>query len=266
MEKPTPKNRIPPLFGWITRGKRKEKHITNIANNSIGVVYNRLHHFIADSPWEASIINQRRLEIINKLSQTKFKKEFSLILDDSGHRKSGNFTSVVGRQYIGEIGKTDKVIVTVTTHYYDGKKSLPLDIELYQHSSSLPSGKDDKLFQKKPDIGIDLIHRTLTRGLRPGIVLIDAGYGNNTKFLKKLEERELKYLGGIAKNRKIVVKQKSNEEIETRIDELAKSIPMEEFEPIILSVEKTKTLWVTTFTASTSRLQGERTFEARYEC
>ncbi len=41
----------------------------------------------------------------------------------------------------------------------------------------------------------------------------------DTKFLKKLEERELKYLGGIAKNRKIVVKQKSNEEIETRIDE-----------------------------------------------
>ena len=47
-----------------------------------------------------------------------------MILDDSGHRKSGNFTSVVGRQYIGEIGKTDKVIETVTTHYYDGKKSL----------------------------------------------------------------------------------------------------------------------------------------------
>ena len=74
-----------------------------------------------------------------------------MILDDSGHRKSGNFTSVVGRQYIGEIGKTDKVIITVTTHDYDGQKSFPLDIELYQHSSSLPKGKDDKLFQKKPD-------------------------------------------------------------------------------------------------------------------
>ncbi len=82
----------------------------------------------------------------------------------------------------------------------------------------------------------------------------------DTTFLKKLEERELKYLGGIAKNRKIVVKQKSNEEIETRIDELAKSIPIEEFEPVILSLEKAKIVWVTTFTGSTSRLQGERTF------
>ena len=179
----------------------KGKTYLTLANNSIGVVYNRLHHFIADSPWEPTQINQRRIEIINKRSQTKFKKGFSLILDDSGHRKSGNFTSGVGRQYIGEIGKTDNGIVTVTTHYYDGKKSFPLDIKLYQHSSSLAEGKDDKFFQKKPDIGIELIDRSLSRGHRPGIVLIDAGYGNNTTFLKKLEERELKYLGGIAKNR-----------------------------------------------------------------
>ena len=148
-----------------------------------------------------------------------------MILDDSGHRKSGNFTSVVGRQYIGEIGKTVMVIVTVTTHYYDGKKSLPLDIKLYQHSNSLPEGKNDKLFQKKPDIGIELIDRSLNRGPSPGIVLIDGGYGNNTTFLKKLEERELKYLGKIAKNRKVRVKLKSLNEIEIRIDELAKSLP-----------------------------------------
>lgn len=137
--------------------------------------------------------------------------------------------------------------------------NFPLS-KLDQNSSSLPEGKDDKLFQKKPDIGIELIDSSLSRGHRPGIVLIDGGYGNNTTFLKKLEERELKYLGKIAKNRKIVVKQKSNEEIETRIDELSKSIPIEKFEQVILSLEKQKKVWVTTFTASTSRLFGERTF------
>ncbi len=59
---------------------------------------------------------------------------------------------------------------------------------------------------------------------------------SDTAFLKKLEERELKYLGGIAKNRKVIVKQKSLDETEIRIDELAKSIPKEEFEPVILSL------------------------------
>ncbi len=58
----------------------------------------------------------------------------------------------MGRQYIGEIGKTDNGIVVVTTHLYDGKKSLPLDIELYQHSSSLPEGKKDIEFKKKPEL------------------------------------------------------------------------------------------------------------------
>ena len=132
------------------------------------------------------------------------------------------------------------VIVTVTTHYYDGKKSFPIEIKLYQHSSSLAKGKDDELFKKKPDIGIELIDRSLSRGLSPGIVLIDGGYGNNTTFMKRLEERELKYLGKIAKNRKVIVKLKSLDEREIRIDELVKSLPLERFEAVLLSLEKQK--------------------------
>ena len=64
----------------------------------------------------------------------------------------------------------------------------------------MAKGKDDELFEKKPDIGIELIDRSLSLGLSPGIVLIDGGYGNNTTSLEKLEERELKYLRKIAKN------------------------------------------------------------------
>ena len=164
-----------------------------MADNSVGVVYHRLHHFLTDAPWEATQINERRLEVMNKCSQTRISQGFALIVDDTGHRKSGNFTSGVGRQYIGEIGKTDNGIVAVTTHLYDGKKSLPLDIELYQHANSLPQGNKDQEFKKKPDLAIDLIDRTLSRGHRPKIVLIDAGYGNNSTFLKKLEERKLCY-------------------------------------------------------------------------
>ncbi|EGJ30257.1 transposase [Moorena producens 3L] len=182
-----------------------------------------------------------------------------MILDDSGHRKSGNLTDGVGRQYIGEIGKTDNGIVLVTTHLYDGKKSLPLDLELYQHATSLPNGNKDEEFKKKPDLGIELIDRSLARGYRPGIVLIDAGYGNNTTFLKKLEERNLKYLGGVAKNRKLIIKNELNIEIEIRIDELAKSLSKEEFEEVELNLEKSKTVWVATVKAQISGLEGERT-------
>jgi SRSO17 transposase len=164
-----------------------------MANNAFGVIYNRLHHFLTESPWSDRQVNECRLQVMNQCRQTQIPRGFSLIVDDSGHRKSGNLTAGVGRQYLGEIGKTDNGIVAVTTHLYDGKKSLPLDIEIYQPASSLKEGKEDKEFQKKPEIAIDLIDRSLTRGYRPKIVLIDAGYGNNTNFLKAREERKLKY-------------------------------------------------------------------------
>ena len=50
------------------------------------------------------------------------------------------------------------------------------------------------------------MNRRLDKGYRPGIVLIDSSYGNNASFLKELENKKLKYIGGIVKNRNILVK------------------------------------------------------------
>jgi SRSO17 transposase len=109
-------------------------------------------------------------------------------------------------------------------------------------------------------LGIELIERSLARGYRPGIVLIDAGYGNNTTFLKALEEKKLKYLGGLAKNRKVIIKKEKGIEIESRLDEYAKSLSLEDFEKVVLNLDKAKTVFVTTFTAKISRLEGVKKF------
>jgi SRSO17 transposase len=150
-------------------------------------------------------------------------------------------------------------IVVVTTHLYDGKKSLPLDLELYQNASSLPKGKKDIEFQKKPELALTLIDRSWDRGYRPGIVLIDAGYGNNTAFVLELEKRKLKYLGGLAKNRKVIIKTQANNPEEIRLDKLAESLPVEAFAPIQLSLSKAKTVWVATLEVELSKLEGTRT-------
>jgi hypothetical protein len=42
-----------------------------------------------------------------------------------------------------KLALADNGIVVVTTHLYDGRKSLPLDIELYQHFYSLTEGKQE---------------------------------------------------------------------------------------------------------------------------
>ena len=76
-------------------GESERKNLFQIAENAIGVNYYQLHHFLTEAPWSDSKINERRLEIMNKCSQTRISRGFSLIIDDSGHRKSGNFTDGV---------------------------------------------------------------------------------------------------------------------------------------------------------------------------
>jgi SRSO17 transposase len=256
-------------------GESERKNLYQMAENAVGVTYHRLHHclecvfhsevsselrtrFLTEAPWSSSQVNERRLQIMNKCSQTRISRGFSLIIDDSGHRKSGNFTDGVGRQYIGEIGKTENGIVVVTTHLYDGRKSLPLDIELYQHADSLKEGKQDPEFEKKPELAIKLIDQTLSRGYQPGIVLVDASYGNNTSFLLKLENRQLNYLGRLAKNRKVTINNKDNTQAKIRLDELAQSLPQEAFTEIKLNLDKPKTLWVVTKEVEISNLSGKR--------
>lgn len=240
-------------------GESERKNLSQMANNAIGVTYHRLHHFLTEAPWDAQQVNERRLLVMNQCSQTRINRGFTLIVDDSGHRKNGNFTAGVGRQYLGEIGKTDKGIVVVTTHLYDGKKSLPLDIELYQHASSLPQGKKDREFKKKPEIALALVDRSLERGDRPRIILIDAGYGNNTTFLLELEKRNIKYIGGVAKNRKVIAEIRGNKTQEIRLDKLAESLPAEDFMPIQLNLNKPKTVWVATVKVELPQLEGTRT-------
>ncbi len=138
-------------------------------------------------------------------------------------------------------------------------KSLPLDLELYQHGSGLPKGKLDPEFVKKPELALGLIDRSLEQGYQPGIVLIDSGYGNNTSFLLSLENRQLKYLGGLAKNRKITIERESKVSEEMRLDQLAESLPEEAFTEIKLNIEKPITVWVATRAVTLAQLSGQRT-------
>ena len=272
MKETTP-NAMPPCFDVLKNkaqkrefrkylggllGESERKNLSQIARDSVGVTYHKLHHFLTEATWSAEKINDRRLEVINKCNQTKINSGFSLIVDDSGHRKSGNFTSGVGRQYIGEIGKTENGNVVVTTHLYDGKKSLPLDIELYHHANSLPSGKKDPDFKKKPELALSLIDKAIERKYKPGIVLIDSGYGNNSSFLIELEKRKLKYLAGLAKNRKVKAINLEEFKEEIRLDNLAEALDCQAFTQIEINLDKPRTVWVAIIEVEISRLKGQR--------
>jgi hypothetical protein len=51
-----------------------------------------------------------------------------------------------------EIGKIDNGIVVVTTHLYDGTKSLPLDLELYRNAKVFTLRKTRQRISEKTPV------------------------------------------------------------------------------------------------------------------
>ena len=76
--------------------------------------------------------------------------------------------------------------------------------------------------------------------------------------MQELEKKKLKYIGGIAKNRNILVKTKSKELEEIRLDEYAKWISYEEFKEIQINTENPRTVWVAIIEVEIPKLKGQR--------
>ena len=239
-------------------GDTERKNVWQMAQSVVNGNYASLLHFIHGAAWSAEAVNDRRISILQSCRQTRIKDGFKFILDDSGHRKSGNSTAGIGRQYIGQFGKVDNGVVMVTSHAFDGVKGIPLDVQLYKHASSLEKGKQDPDFLKKPAIALALIDKCLKRGLTPGLILLDAGYGNNAPLLKELENRELKYVAAISRARNAFYQMIGDTRREKhRIEDIAKSLAPECFIPVELQLDEPRTVWVTTIEIYLPKLTGK---------
>ena len=78
-------------------GESQRKNIPQMTNNIIGESYKKIYHFISFSAWDKQLVNEHRLQIMNKGNQTRIRNGFSLNIDDNAHRKSGDFTDGVGK-------------------------------------------------------------------------------------------------------------------------------------------------------------------------
>lgn len=54
-------------------GESERKNLSQMAENAVEVSYHRLHHFLTEAPWSSERVNERRLEIMNKCSQTRIR-------------------------------------------------------------------------------------------------------------------------------------------------------------------------------------------------
>ena len=157
----------------------RNKTLTALAGTEPGVgaqaaAVQRLQSFVSESTWEATAVNQRRLELLQADARTTTHEEGVLVIDDTGDRKSGKQTAHVGRQYLGSIGKIDNGLVVVSTLWADEERYYPLHAEPYTPARRLPKGKADVAFRTKPRIALQLRRRSMSESCFARLWLIAA--------------------------------------------------------------------------------------------
>jgi SRSO17 transposase len=162
-----------------------------------------LHHLVAQSEWsDKAVLKCVRDWVMPKLGP---KSRFYWIVDDTGFPKKGVHSVGVARQYCGQLGKQDNCQVAVSLSLSTERGSVPIDWRLYlpeqwakDRRRRKKAGVPEELkFQTKPQIALEQIRAAKAAGLPIGMVLADAGYGNETAWREALGEMELEYCVGV---------------------------------------------------------------------
>ena len=119
-----------------------------------GAERQRLHHFLHDAPWDAQELNRRRLALWQAHRELGPHAGGALIIDETGDRKRGQGSVLAAQHWIGKLNFTANGVVSVTSHWADGTRHVPLGVPLgvraYRPAGRLPKGKADPAFHTKP--------------------------------------------------------------------------------------------------------------------
>jgi SRSO17 transposase len=192
--------------GLLLPGERKsiEPMAARLDPDHVGRTHQCLHHLVADAPWDNEVLLDKVLGY-GASGHAAGGPDRSLGGGDTGFPKQGQHSVGVTRQYRGQVGKQDNCRVAVSLSVTTENVSMPIAFRLYlpevwandkprREKACVP---DDVVFQTKPRIALDQIQRARERGLPTGIVLADAGYGNDTQFRTQLTEWKLPYIAGV---------------------------------------------------------------------
>lgn len=183
--------------------KSVEPLAAHIDPRHVSAKHQSLHHMVADSEWsDVAVLGRVRDWVVSGLGH---KSKFYWIVDDTGFPKKGTHSVGVARQYCGQLGKQDNCQVAVSLSLATEHGSVPIDWRLYlpkewakDRRRRKKAGVPGELtFQTKPEIALGQIRAAKAAGVLIGIVLADAGYGNETAWREALDEMGLEYCVGV---------------------------------------------------------------------
>jgi SRSO17 transposase len=174
--------------------REHNKTLTTLAALVPGADRQRLHHFLHDAPWEPAALNARRLALWRAHPALGPHPGGVLIVDETGDRKRGHGIALAAQQYIGKLGHTANGVVSVTSHWADGTRHVPLGVKPYRPARRLPQGKADPAFRTKPELAWELIEEARAAGIPFRVVVADCVYGENAKLESRLYGAQLRYV------------------------------------------------------------------------
>ena len=167
-----------------------------LAPDNVRRMHQSLHHVVADAPWmtkPSSTVSGFVLPAMLREGPI-----VAWVVDDTGFPKKGQESVGVARQYCGQVGKQDNCRVAVSLSVTTEKASMPVAFRLYLPETWTKDSREDAsgvpeeiTFQTKPEIALEQIQRARERGLPEGVVLADAGYGNDTSFRDGVTQMDL---------------------------------------------------------------------------
>ena len=162
-----------------------------------------LHHFVAKSEWSDTSVMTRVRDWVTPYLGIDSGRYW--IIDDTGFPKKGKHSVGVARQYCGQLGKQDNCQVAVSLSLASSQGSIPIAYQLYlpkdwaadpvrRKAAGVP---ETQAFATKPEIALDQIRQAIDQGVPMGVVLADAGYGDETAFRDGITALGLLYAVGI---------------------------------------------------------------------
>lgn len=163
-----------------------------------------LLHFIGSGGWS----DERVLAKVREMVLPQIEQHGAIlawIIDDTSFPKQGRHSVGVARQYCGQLGKQDNCQVAVSLSLSNLHASLPVAYRLYlpqewanDRARRRKTGVPEEIaFKTKPEIALDQLRWACAVGLPRGVVLLDAGYGNNSALRAGISALGLTYAAGI---------------------------------------------------------------------
>ncbi len=192
--------------GLLLPGERKsvEPMAARIAPSRVQAKHQSMHHVVAKAAWDdvavLRAVRERVLPAIERHGPVRY-----WIVDDTAFPKQGEHSVGVARQYCGQLGKQDSCQVAVSLSVANDHASLPVAYQLYLPEAwaadpprRAKAGVPEAIgFETKTAIALDQLRQAREQGVPAGVVLGDAGYGDECDFRVGVGELDLRYVLGV---------------------------------------------------------------------